>query len=60
MTLFTHPEVSEAPACSLQTQAEEVRQVGQRVSLDAVEHHAGQPGSCQAFLRLLQKASDPD
>lgn len=57
---LTHPEVSEAPAGSLRAQAEEVGQVGQRVSLDAVKHHAGQPGPRQASLGLLQKASDPE
>lgn len=57
---FTNPESSEAPVCSLRLQVEEVRQVGQRVSLDAVKHHAGQPGFCQPLLRLLQKASYPN
>lgn len=33
--------------------------MGQCFSLDAVKHHTGQARSCQAFLRLLQKASDP-
>ena len=39
---LTNPESAEAPVCGLRLQAEEVGQVGQRVSLDAVKHHAGQ------------------
>ena len=57
---LTNPESSEAPVSGLRLQAEEVRQVGQRVSLDAVKHHAGQPRVCQPFLRFLQEASYPD
>lgn len=57
---FTNPESSQGPVRGSRLQAEEVRQVGQRVPPDAVKHHAGQPGSCQPFLRLLQEANYPE
>lgn len=57
---FTNPESSEGSVCGLRQQTEEVRQVGQCVSLDAVKHYAGQPGRCQPFLWFLQEASYPD